>query len=226
MATEFRQFHRVACILDTCSIINLDGIILAREDVLFYMRQFFDVRVCDVIKDEFIRHRAKVDSREATYWERVLSKKTYSPTVLTEDQSAVGPFYTTPPAFTGTDDAGEHGNTRVALELLLTQQVGHAIFVTDDEKACAAFLRTVRRSFPGVNLWTSTDVILYLGALLMKDGKADFEAVRAALRDVHAASATKWDQITEQQKSDIIKKNTANVNSLRLVKSVVDQWRN
>jgi hypothetical protein len=224
--TEFRHFTRAACVLDTCSIINLDDIILARQDVLFYMRRFFDVRVCGTIKDEFVRHRGKTSSREATYWERVLSNNTFDPSVLTDDSTAIGPFYTSAPTFVGTENAGEHGNTRAALELVLTGQVGHIIFVTDDEKACNAFLRTVRRSFPGVHLWTSIDVILYLGALLLKEGKADFDAIRAALRDVYAAAAKKWDVISERQKSEIIKSQKISVDSLRVVKNVVDHWRN
>lgn len=224
--TDFRHFTRAACVLDTCSIINLDEIVLARQDVLLYMRQFFDVHVCGTIKDEFIRHRNKTSSREATYWERVLSSNTFDPSVLTENTSTIGPFYTSAPPFVGTNNAGEHGNTRVALELLLTQKVGHIIFVTDDEKARRSFLTAVRRSFPGVQLWTSIDVILYLGALLLKEGKADFDAVRAALRDVYAATAKKWDVISEKQKSEIIKDQKLSVDSLRLVKQIADQWRN
>ena len=225
MPADFKHFTRAACVLDTCSIINLDEITLARQDVLFFMRQSFDLQVCEVIKDEFIRHRAKAVSREATYWERVLSSKTYKPSVLTDDQDALSPFYTTPPAFEGTENAGEHGNTRVALELLISQQVGHTIFVTDDEKACTAFLRTVRRSFPGVHLWTSVDVILYLGAQLLKCGKSDFDDVRAALRDVYAAGGRKWHELDADQKSELIKRQKISVDSLRIVKRVVDLWR-
>jgi hypothetical protein len=224
--TEFKHFTRVACVLDTCSIINLDEIVLAKKDVLFYMRQFFDLHVCDIIKEEFSRHRDKLTSLEATYWGRLLSNKTYNPLVLTENATAIGPFYTNAPSFTGTENAGEHGNTRVALELLLEQHVGHIIFVTDDEKACRSFLTAVRRSFPGVQLWTSIDVILYLGALLLKEGKADFDTVRAALRDVYASGANKWEAISEKQKSEIIKEQKVSVDSLRVVKQIVAQWRN
>jgi hypothetical protein len=219
------HFTRSVCVVDTCSIINLDEIILDKKDVLFYMRQFFDIRVSCVIREEFIRHRSLAKSREASYWVGVLSNKTYAPIVLRSALTAIGPFYTTAPSFIGPANAGEHENMCVALELLLSRQAGHAIFVTDDEKASNAFLSTVRRSFPGVELWTSVDVILYLAALLMKEGKADFDSVKSALRDVYAAGAKKWEQIDSAQKSAIIRKRRQSVESLRIIKSIVDHWR-
>jgi hypothetical protein len=220
-----KHFTRAACIIDTCSIINLDEIVLAKNDVLFYVRQFFDIHVSAIIRDEFRRHRHLATSREATYWEGVLSKRRYAPTVLTSDSTAIGPLYTTPPSFVGPANAGEHESGRIALELLLMRQAGHIIFVTDDEKACNAFLRSMRRSFPGVHLWTSVDVILYLGAILLKEKKADFDSIRAALRDVYAASAKKWEEIDEAQKSTIIRNQRHSVESLRVVQKVINHWR-
>ena len=137
----------------------------------------------------------------------------------------MGPFYSNPPSFLGTDNAGEHGNTRVALELLITRTIGHAIFVTDDDNACNAFLTAIRRSFPGINRWTSADVILYLGAALLKERKTDFESIRAALRDVYAATAKKWEDVSDAEKSAIIRKQGNSVASLRLLKAAVDHWR-
>jgi hypothetical protein len=213
-------------IIDTSSIINLDDISLAGHDVLFYMRKFFEIHVCETIRDEVIRHHTLLKSQESSYWKGFLSMRKYIPSVLTDDRTAIGPFYSTPPSSFGSKDAGEHGNARVALELLITQEIGHAIFVTDDEKACNAFLKAMCCSFPGVSLWTSADVILYLGAVLLKESKADFDAVRAALRDVYAAGAKKWKKIAECEKSTIIRNQERSVASLRLVKKVIDHWRN
>jgi len=219
------HFTKAVCLLDTCSIINLDDISLARQDILYYMRRYFDVHVCAAIRDEFQRHQDLVSSREASYWRSFLGKHCHSPSVLIDDRSVVAPFYSSAPSFIGTDDAGEHGNARVALELLITRTVGHTIFVTDDDKACNAFLTALRRSFPGINRWTSADVILYLGAALLKEKKTDFESIRAALRDVYAATAKKWEDISDAEKSAIIRKQKNSVDSLRLLKGVVDHWR-
>lgn len=41
------DFAKIACIVDTCSIINLDKIELAGQAVLYYMRRSFDIHVCD-----------------------------------------------------------------------------------------------------------------------------------------------------------------------------------
>ena len=140
------HFKKAICILDTCSIINLDEILLARKDVLYYMRLFFDIQVCTAIREEFLRHQELVSSREASYWGSFLSRASYTPSVLDNDRTVVGPFYSTAPTFEGTENAGEHGNARVALELLITRNVGHAVFVTDDMHACNGFLKKMRQS--------------------------------------------------------------------------------
>lgn len=164
------HFTRAVCIIDTSSIINLDDIQLARQDVLFYLRSFFDVRVCGTIREELDRHRNLVSSREVSYWPSFLSKRRYIPSILTDDESVIGPFFTSPPLFDNAENAGEYGNARVALELLMMRQVGHTLFVTDDQRAYNSFLGTMQGAFPGVRMWTSADVILYLAAVEGKKG--------------------------------------------------------
>lgn len=217
------HFTKAACILDTCSIINLDNIILARKDILYYVRRFFDVRVCQTIRDELQKHGNLVSSREITYWMGFLNKRTCSPRTLIDDQTIIGPFYSVPPTTFGVRNKGEHGNARVALELLLTKTIGHAVFVTDDEKACNGFLKPMQQAFPGINLWTSVDVILYVGAVLLKDRKTVFDDVEAALRDVYVAGAKKWGSTNETD--TISRKRQKSVDNLRLIKKVVDHWR-
>ena len=222
------HFKKAVCVLDTCSIINLDEITLARRDVLEYLRLSFDVHVCDAIKDEFVRHRELLVSREASYWKSFLSSRRYRPEVLIDDQTVLEPFYGDPPSFVGTEDAGERGNARVALELLLKRQAGHTIFITDDETACNAFLKTLCTAFPGISLWSSADVILYLGAILMKERRADFDSVRASLRDVYAAARKikPWELRSQAEKESLIRQQSISVNNLKLVTKVVTQWRN
>ena len=222
------HFTKALCVIDTCSIINLDEITLARRDVLEYLRRFFNVRVCDAIKDEFLRHRELLVSREASYWESFLSTCRYRPNVLIDDQAVLEPFYGNPPSFVGTDNAGERGNARVALELLLTRQAGHIIFITDDECACNAFLKVLSGAFPGISLWSSADVVLYLGAILMKERSADFEIVRSSLRDVYTAArkVKPWEERNQAEKESLIRQQSTSVNNLKLVTKVVTHWRN
>lgn len=214
------HFTKAACVLDTCSIINLDNIELGRKDILYYMRRFFDVRVCQTIRKELQQHRNLVSSREITYWMGFLNKRTYSPRTLIDDQTIIGPFYSGPPTTFGVRNKGEHGNARVALELLLTKTIGHAVFVTDDEKACNGFLRPMQQAFPGINLWTSVDVILYVGAVLLKDRKTVFDDVEAALRDVYTAGAKKCSNTNESD--TIIRKRKKSLDNLKLVKQVIE----
>jgi hypothetical protein len=223
-----QQSTRTACIIDTSSIINLDDIQLARQDVLFYLRCFFDVRVCGTIRDELERHRNLVSSREVSYWPRFLSSRRYAPNVLIDDRSVIGPFYTSAPLFDGVENAGEYGNARVALELLLTEQIAHTLFITDDQRACNSFLALMQGAFPGIKLWSSADVILYLGAVFLNQKKVRFEDVRSALRDVYAATGRSkpWEQITQAEKESIIRKQAVSIDRLRLVQKVIDHWRN
>jgi len=219
-----RHFTKAICVVDTCSIINLDEIVLAKHDVLYYVRYFFDVRVCSAITEEFERHRDLVRSREVSYWRSFLNSRRYVPSVLTDDCTTLGPFYTSAPSFNGLRHAGEHGNARVALELLVTCKAGQTIFVSDDKEASNAFLESMRCSFPGVHLWTSIDVVLYLGAILLKQKKTSFESIREAIRAVYAASARKWGT-DEAGKSAIMRSQRNSVDSLKRLKKVIDQWR-
>jgi hypothetical protein len=222
------NFTKCACVIDTCSIINLDEIQLGREDVLSYIRRFFDVRVGEPLKDEFNRHRDQVSSREASYWSRFLSSRRYVPTTLTDDEPVIGPFYTSPPVFDGVRNAGEYANARVALELLLTRQIGHILFITDDQNAENAFLDRMQGAFPGIRLWTSADVIIYLGAVLLKESKLGFDDVKSALRDVYAATARvrPRSEITQGEKDSNIRKLAVSVDRLKLILKVTDHWRN
>ena len=218
-----KHFTKAACVLDTCSIINLDNVVLAQKDILYYVRRFFDVRVCETIREELQRHVNLVSSREISYWNSFLSKQTYSPTTLTDDRTIIGPFYSNPPATFDDRSRGERGNARVALELLLTRTIGHAIFVTDDKNASDAFLKSIRWSFPGINLWTSVDVILYVGSVLLKERKVDFDQVKEALRSAYAVGAGRG---SSREKNNNIKKHSKNVDRLKLINRVVDHWRN
>lgn len=71
---------------------------------------------------------------------------------------------------------------------IVWETIGHAIFVTDDKKASSAFLNPKQQAFLGINLWTSVDVILYIGAVLLKDRKTGFDDIKATLRDVYAGA--------------------------------------
>lgn len=161
-----------------------------------------------------------MSSREITYWMGFLNKRTYSPRTLIDDQTIIGPFYSDPPTTFDVRNKGEHGNARVALELLLTKTIGHAVFVTDDEKACNGFLKPMQQAFPGINLWTSVDVILYVGAVLLKDRKTVFGDVEAALRDVYTAGAKKCSNTNESD--TVIRKRKKSLDNLKLVKQVIE----
>lgn len=223
-ARVMKHFTKALCVVDTCSIINLDDITLGRQDILYHMRCDFDVHVSGVIVDEFLRHKDKVSSEESSFWNRFLRSKKHEPEALCDDSKALGVFHSIPPRFGGMQNAGEYGNARVAMELLMTCQAGHVVFVTDDAKAWRAFLERLRESFPGIALWTSLDVVMYVAGVLMKKGHIGHDDVRAAFRDVIAAAA-KWPNMNEQEKSNLIRRRAAAEASLSRLATVAKLWR-
>jgi len=179
-----KHFSNAICVVDTCAILNLDGIRLGTMDVLEHMRRHFGIHVCSDVLGELRRHREDLESREASYWPRFLTGKVCHPLTLVDDDTVLGVFYCGSRGACSVAGAGERGNARVAIELLLTRQAGHAVFVTDDRNARNFFLSRLAEDFPGVHLWSSVDLVLYMGAILMKEKKACYKDVDAALRDV------------------------------------------
>lgn len=218
-----KNFTKCMCVIDACSIINLDNITLAHNDVLFYSRKYFNVQVCDIIKKEIKRHANLIESKEGSFWPPFLSNKTYLPEKLKDDKKTLIHFYSKPPKSFDSESAGERGNARISLELLLTGKVGHVIFLTDDENARNAFLKDLSKSFPGCKLWSSFDLILYLGSQLMKQKKSTWDDVFSALRDVLATNSKrrKLGDYTSEAISDI-KKYKKLLNKIQMV---TNQWR-
>lgn len=219
-----KQFTKAVCVVDTCSIINLDEITLGRKDVLRYIRCDFDVQFSSIIADEFARHNDKVHSTEASYWSSFLNSRSRDAVKLHDDAAALSVFHTTAPVFGGSNNAGEYGNARLAMELLMSRSVGQVIFVSDDEKARRAFLASLCQSFPGVTLWTSLDVIFYVASILMGSGCIVVEDVEAALRDLVAA-AGKWPNLPQDVQSELAKRRADAKKRLQRLESVVKVWR-
>lgn len=218
-----KHFQKTVCVVDTCSIIYLDGIHLGRNSILKYLRTDFNVFVSDSIKRELIKHRAKLNSREATYWHRFLSNKVYRPEVITDDLKCLGPFYDSIPHSFGEKGAGERDNSKVSIELLLTKKAGHVVFITDDIKAQNAFLSSIENVFPGIKLWTSKDVIYYLGGILLKEKKVIYNDVWGALRDVNIKWKN-WRNMPEAGRNKLIESLEKSKEDLKKIKTISGLW--
>ena len=221
---NMKHFTKAVCILDTCSIIYLDEIVLGRKDLLTYMRTDFDVHVSDVIVQEYTRHKDKMHGLESSYWLRFLNSRNEVPSHLKRDSETLGVFHASPPAFCGTENAGEYGNARLAIEMLMSCRAGQVVFVTDDERACRAFLGSLRETFPGITLWSSLDVIFYVAGILMVKGMITGEDVDAAARDLVAASP-RWETLNEEEKSKLIKRRADARKRRQRLETVTKEWR-
>ncbi len=217
------HFQKTVCVVDTCSIIYLDDINLGRNSILKYLRTDFNVFVSESIKKEFIKHKAKLNSREATYWQRFLSKKEYLPEVTKDDLKCLGPFYDSIHHSFGEKVAGEREIAKVSIELLFTKKAGHVVFITDDIKAQNAFLSSIGSVFPGFKLWTSKDVIYYLGGILLKEKKVIYNDVWGALRDVNIKWKN-WRNMSDADRNKLIKSFAKSKKDLKKIKTISELW--
>ncbi len=218
-----KHFQKTVCVVDTCSIIYLDDIHLGRNNVLRYLRTDFNVFVSDSIKKEFIKHKDKMNSREATYWKSFLSKNVYTLEATKDDVKCLGPFYDSVPHSFGEKGAGERDNSKVSIELLLTKKAGHVVFITDDTNAQNSFLSSIENVFPGFKLWTSKDVIYYLGGILLKEKKVIHADVWGALRDINL-KAKNWEAMPKPSKDKLIKNLEKSKRDLEKIKTISELW--
>lgn len=212
-----KHFNSSTCVIDTCSIITLDKVTLAHKEVLEYIRLHFSVSVCKAIQIELKRHLGKLSSREGTYWPPFLSSKALSCGALKSDE-VLRHLYPSPPPTFNSHSAGERGNARVSLELLLNRKVGHVIFLTDDNNARNAFLASLCEAFPGCHLWSSSDLVFYLGAILIKEKKTTWDDVENALRDVRTGIGA------SQNSSELVSLAGRHRKLLRNIKLIADHW--
>ncbi len=218
-----KHFKKCLCVIDACSIITLDGITLARKSLLKMIRDDFDVRVCSTIRTELKRHPDLLKSREASFWPRFASNHAFHPKVLNDD-NILRDFYTNPPGVFVENDAGERGNLRVSLELFLSRSCGHMIYLSDDLKARNAFLVAAADAFPCVQLWTTTNVVLYIGAAMMKDKRSTWDEVQGALRDLRT-NAGNIKAFNSFDKNELISLAGKHRRLLTHIKRITDQWR-
>lgn len=178
-----KAFNTSVCVIDTCSIISLDGITLARKSILQLMRDHCKVFVSSEVCSELKERKHLLKSREAAFWPSFSGSVVFTPKVLCDDDT-LRCFHNAPPAKFTAKGAGERGNARVSLEILLSRDHGHVVFLTDDIRAGGSFLDAMAEAFPGINMWTTTDLILYIGSILMKEGSCTWDDTRNALRDL------------------------------------------
>ncbi|HUU00982.1 MAG TPA: hypothetical protein VM425_06040 [Myxococcota bacterium] len=218
-----RQFNRNVCVIDTCSIVTLNAITLARKPLLKLMRAHFNIRVSKEVKGEINKHHKLLDSEEASRWPKFVGSVVFSPSALRAD-TTLRCFYTSPPAEFTEKGRGERGNARVSLEILMSKAFGHVVFLSDDINARRSFLYAIGDAFPGVDLWTTTDIVLYFGAILMKEGKCTWDDVWSALRDLrtNAANITCFDSFSKDELISLAGKHKRLLNRIH---TVAKMWR-
>lgn len=178
------RHSKVVVVPDACSLINLEKIRISHFNVLSFLRREMEILAHEVISNEVERNMEGPLKGEAKIWLKFLKGKVFKNRVLTDDQMVLSMFFTVPPQKYGCENAGERGNARLALEILLNRMAEMVVFVTDDQNAKNGFLYRMCKSFPSIILWSSVEVILFYGGILLKQKKVECKDVENALRDI------------------------------------------
>lgn len=211
------DLKRAICIIDTSSIINLDGVKVGPHEILALIRKYLRVCSTDEIIREIKKHLDKVSEHETKRtWPCFLAAMKLKPKTLIADE-IVKVFFTQQPKLFGGKNCGERANACLAMELLLNRKAGKIIFISDDENAKNGFLSCLCEAFPGIHLWTSSDVVFFWGGILLKERETTFDALYDAIWDVRANSG-------KGGTSGLIKTINRDKRNLQKLKSITDCW--
>ncbi len=195
---------KALCIVDTCSLINLSEVQLARRSLHRWLWQEFEVRYSVAVWEEINRQRHKMgQDASRRRWDRYVWDY---PTISTCERAL---FASVPrrveagmcrrcrqpiwreQVFTpdlDTEDRGERHNCCIALDIVRTGTYRQVIFLTDDQRAIPSYVTPVFETFPLGQIWSSLDFVLYL--FVRHRPRVSLDEVMAVLRDVNARGAT------------------------------------
>lgn len=160
---------RSVCFVDTCTLINLRGIKVARKDVRLWLWDEFDVVVSGAVAGEIRNHledmgpNGRIVSRKAerctwTFGTRVSQYEDALKRILGH---ASIPEQT---SIFDSKNIGELHNLLASIDAVRDSRPGairHVVFLSDDEKA-KKFIDPVFQTFQTGCVWSSHDLMLYL----------------------------------------------------------------
>lgn len=189
--------NKPLCIIDTCSLIYMADVKLARKPLQKWLWEEFDVRYSEAVLNELIPFKAKLGIQrkwEKDVW-RVPSISNDERAIFSSHQKQVEAVYCNcckqrawkykmfTPNLTENKDRGERHNCCIALRALVEDHRSHIIFLTDDLRARRDYTTYFFDVFPIGTVWSLLDFITYLFVHYWKD--MPLENVKTALRDVN-----------------------------------------
>lgn len=189
------------CIVDTCSLIKLSDVQLARRSLHRWLWDEFEVRYSEAVLEEIRNHRRDMGRDHRRKWEKYVwpysamttCERTLfsSPTRRVETgrcprcNQIIWRNRSFQPDLDNPQDRGERHNCCVSLNIVrdgnFRRQV---IYLTDDQRAIRDYVSSVFETFPLGTIWSSLDFVLYL--FVRHQPRIVFDEVLTALRDVNA----------------------------------------
>lgn len=191
------------CIVDTCSLIYMNDVQLARRPLHGWLLGEFEIHYSQTVLEEIKRHADKIGSRHR--WERYvypypqaascekmlfgqpLKREIVSGTcrqckqpIIVEQQFEID--------LERTEDQGERHNCCVALAAVRAAEGRQVIYITDDRRAIRDYVTPMFRVFPLGVVWTSLDFVTFL--FFRHRRRITLDDVKVALRDVNANGPT------------------------------------
>lgn len=192
---------KILCIIDTCSLVYMAYVELARKPLQDWLREEFDVKYSEAVSEEFTPFKAKLSTQrkwEKEVW-RVPILSNYEGAIFSSHQKQVEAIYCNrcqqriwkyqlfTPNLAENKDRGERHNCCLALHAIVEGNCSQIIFLTDDLRARHDYTTYFFDVFPLGTVWSLLDLITYLFVRHWKD--IPLQSAKDALRDVNAADS-------------------------------------
>lgn len=202
------MLHKPLCIVDTCSLIYLSGMELARRSLHRWLFDEFEVVYSQFVWEAEIQPQLnKIDQNDRGLIQRKGSQRIWQMAAWQQyEQALFDPFSRLDQVgrcskcgqakleersvqvdLASDEDRGERHNCGVALDAVRCGEHRQVIYLTDDHKAIRKYVQPIFETFPLGCVWSSYDLMLYLFVRHQKRMTAD--EVKAAFRDLTAKAA-------------------------------------
>lgn len=153
---------KLNCIIDTCSCVFLSNAEFKQKNLLKYLNDAANLSYSPEVHKEITDHYKKGDKGLPTF---IKDKRFKIPTkrwnIETYQNKMLGKNL---PSRKRKGNRGEIDNFLLSLDLMHHIQKGGIVYITDDKKAINGVIGEWLPAFPGIQYWSSYDVILFLYA--------------------------------------------------------------
>lgn len=150
---------KINCIIDTCSCVYLSNAEFSQKSLLRHLNDSTHVYYSHEVHRELIDHKSKGPMDFFINKKYALNTQKHS--IENYQKRMVNEVL---PSRRKGGSRGEIDNFLLAIDLLHHTKKGAMVYITDDKKAINGKIGEWAPSFPGIQLWTSYDVLLFLYA--------------------------------------------------------------